>query len=276
MFVMNLLAPVLLLLALSGCSSEVVNSFIQTCPKFFANPEGIVSPPTIFAGYNYKQICQIRASVYEYATLYDTANRIPIYSAYKFESLSNCERQTDWYIEPQLDNASARREMALETNKTLLQNQAVNKDYANRKTFGLDIGHLAPIFRGLACSDATFTLTNAAPQNSIFKKGKWKATEIYVAVLLKQKCSMYDSYVVTGVVPGSVWLNNRVNVPNYVWIGYCCLANNRQTKLSGGFIGRNADLPVSPVNLKELEKYLSQFYMKPFYVFGGRCYLPGE
>ncbi|KAL7846050.1 hypothetical protein AOLI_G00242420 [Acnodon oligacanthus] len=209
--IMVLLAPVLLLLALSGCSSEVVNSFTQTCPQFFAKPGGTLSPPTVFKGNNYKQICQVLENTYEYATLYDTTNRIPVYSAYKFNGLMQCTRLNNWYIEPQLEQITNSKKMAPESSVTNIQNQAVNEDYANS---GYDRGHLAPVLHATSqsCSDATFTLTNAAPQNKSFNRGQWRVKEEAVAETLQKKCKGNSAYIVTGVVPGTDEMKSKERV----------------------------------------------------------------
>ncbi|XP_036413707.1 endonuclease domain-containing 1 protein-like [Colossoma macropomum] len=267
---MILLAPVLLLLALSGCSSKVVNSFIQTCPDFFANPGGTLSPPTVFRGNNYKQICQIRGNTYGYATLYDTANRIPVYSAYKFDGLMQCTRLNNWYIEPQLEQITNSPKMAPESSVTKIQNQAVNEDYDNS---GYHRGHLAPVYHATSqsCSDATFTLTNAAPQDSSFNTGQWRKTEKDVAETLGEKCKGNSAYIVTGVVPGPDKLNNRVRIPSHFWSAYCCLDNNLKVKAARGFIGENENDPVQEMSIKTLNRNLSDLYGKVFRVFGGNC-----
>ncbi|XP_036413405.1 endonuclease domain-containing 1 protein-like [Colossoma macropomum] len=270
---MNLLTPVLLLLALSGCSSEVVPDFTQTCRAFFANPAGTQSPPTVFPGNNYKQICQVRYNTYEYATLYDTANRIPVYSAYKFEGIKDCDRSDNWYIEPQLEDRDNEAEMAPESSMLQIDNQAVNEDYDNS---GYDRGHLAPVYhaRSPSCSDATFTLTNAAPQDRSFNRGQWRKTERDVAHTLNQKCLPNSAFIVTGVVPdyNKPPLKNRVRIPGYFWTAYCCLDNNLQVKAARGFIGENRNIPVKEMSVSDLDAVLTILYgNRPFSVFGGRC-----
>ncbi|KAI4895948.1 hypothetical protein NFI96_018483 [Prochilodus magdalenae] len=270
---MKLLAPVLLLLALSGCSSEVVNSFTQTCNQFFASPGGALSPPTVFTGPNYQQICQVRVNTYEYATLYDTANRIPVYSAYKFEGLKQCTRTSSWYIEPQLEGMSYPKTMSSESSVASTQHQASNTDYDKS---GYDRGHLAPVYhaRTQTCSDATFTLTNAAPQNPSFNRGQWRKTEKAVADDLKNKCLPNSAYIVTGVVPDyqTPPLKNRVRIPSHFWTAFCCLDNNLQKIISGGFIGENKKVAVQGKTVTALEGQLTGLYGQAFRIFGGNCY----
>ncbi|KAF4074884.1 hypothetical protein AMELA_G00228370 [Ameiurus melas] len=190
---MKLLSVVLLLLPLSLCLAEVVNDFIVSCPEFFANPNGVVSPPTGFIGSQYKQICQTLNNTAEFATLYDTTYKIPVYSAYRFTGLKNCTRRTGkWLIEPQLENGTLGPNMDTESTlrkrRVLVLNQSVNADYVGSH---FDRGHLAPVYHAnsQSCSDATFTLTNAAPQNPTFNKRWFHNAEKIVANDLNMNCT---------------------------------------------------------------------------------------
>lgn len=83
---------------LSGGSAEVVRDFREKCADIFANG----ASPTILHGHQYKQICQTLKKKVYYATLYDTDNKIPVYSAYKFNKAIRCQRKHVWCIEPQV------------------------------------------------------------------------------------------------------------------------------------------------------------------------------
>ena len=99
-FIMKLLVSVFLLLALSyPATAEVVTSF-ATCNKFFFKGQPPIGP----TGDQYKKICQkkTQAGGYEYATLYDTSNKIPVYSAYEFVGYARCGRKDKWFIEPKV------------------------------------------------------------------------------------------------------------------------------------------------------------------------------
>lgn len=96
---MKLLVPAFLLLALGHlATAEVVQSF-GTCSNFFF----MHTPPTGPSGSDYRRICQKRTYTdgYEFATLYDTSRKIPVYSAYKFQKHGSCKSNA-WYIEPQV------------------------------------------------------------------------------------------------------------------------------------------------------------------------------
>ncbi|XP_016119071.1 endonuclease domain-containing 1 protein-like, partial [Sinocyclocheilus grahami] len=183
---------------LSGGSAEVVRDFREKCADIFANG----ASPTILRGDQYRQICQTLKNKVYYATLYDTNNKIPVYSAYKFNKEMKCERKNIWCIEPQLDDPEKGPNM-VPGHSRQSSNQAVSDDY---KHSGFDKGHLVPVYMASSqdCSDATFTLTNAAPQNLHFNRGKWRILEEKIAKELTERClsKKNTAYIVTGVVPG--------------------------------------------------------------------------
>ena len=107
------LIALLLLGLVSLVEGEVVKSFASSCPDFFIKDQNNkpVSPTVLVSRKRdkngkpiprYKQICQKYENKYRYATLYDTHNRIPVYSAYKFTGYTQLTRRTTWMIEPQV------------------------------------------------------------------------------------------------------------------------------------------------------------------------------
>uniref|UniRef100_A0A8C7DWW4 Uncharacterized protein n=1 Tax=Naja naja TaxID=35670 RepID=A0A8C7DWW4_NAJNA len=76
-------------------TGEVVQSFSQ-CHQFFLNG----TPPNVVPE-KPARICQKYNNKYHFATMYDKSRRIPIFSAYKYESGSG-RRPTVWMIEPQV------------------------------------------------------------------------------------------------------------------------------------------------------------------------------
>ncbi|KAK2908563.1 hypothetical protein Q8A67_004400 [Cirrhinus molitorella] len=172
LFNMMLVLHVLMLWLLSNGSGKVVLDFESECGQYFANRKS----PTQLPGSQYKQICQTLNNVDYYATFYDTKNKIPVYSSYKFEGLKDCTRQNKWYIEPQLDDNNASSNMEFENDVKIPGlgiHQALNRDYNIPK---YDRGHLVPVYQAQSqsCADATFTLTNAAPQDLSFNRGQWR------------------------------------------------------------------------------------------------------
>ncbi|XP_062278072.1 endonuclease domain-containing 1 protein-like [Scomber scombrus] len=271
---MKLLVSAFLLLALGYlATAEVLPSSFQKCNNFFLKKQ----PPTGPAGPQYKKICQKRdpAAGYEFATLYDTNLRIPIYSAYEFQSKGSCSRT--WYIEPQLDDPTKGPEMVSEDKVTKPprgDNQALNGDYP-----GTDYvkGHLVPVRHrnAQACSEATFTLTNVAPQNRKFNQGAWSTQKGKVSDDLTDNCLNrgFHAYIVTGVVPGNnPPINGRVNIPDYFWSAYCCVNNNNVHQLSGAYYGKN-DITntVATTTVANLNAMLQGVYGTGFSVFGNNC-----
>ncbi|XP_016135134.1 endonuclease domain-containing 1 protein-like [Sinocyclocheilus grahami] len=253
-----LLLRVLMLSLLSGGSARVVQNFEIECGQFFANRKS----PTTFAEPQYRQICQTLSNVPYYATFYDTGKKIPLYSAYKFKGLMDCTRQDKWYIEPQLDDNNASPDMKFEKDvkkQGLGIHQALNDDYKNS---GFDRGHLAPVYQAesQSCADATFTLTNAAPQNLSFNRGQWRKLEENIAIFLNSECKLYTVYIVTGVVPGASQIKNRVNVPSHFWTAYCCLDNNKKCQFSKGFIGENKNITPKEKTVNDLKTELAKLY----------------
>lgn len=149
------------------------------------------------------------------------------------------------------------------------ENQALNKDYYRS---GFDRGHLAPVYHANSqeCADATFTLTNAAPQNPSFNRVEWRLLEKRIANDLNITCAEYNVYIVTGVVPDyDQKINNRVIVPSHFWTAYCCLDQNNRCAHSGGAIGINDNNGyVTPImTVAELETALEQLYGTAFTLF---------
>ncbi|KAK9980595.1 hypothetical protein ABG768_000188 [Culter alburnus] len=257
---MTLHLHVLMLFLLSVGSARVVPDFEKECGQFFAGGKS----PTTFTGSQYKQICQNLNNRYYYATYYDTYNRIPVYSAYKFEGIMDCTRQNNWYIEPHLDDDKAGPSMASEGSVDIKLrgiHQALNGDYVKS---GFHRGHLAPVYQAQPqdCTDATFTLTNAGPQNSSFNQGQWRVLEENIAKALSEQClpKKYSVYIVTGVTPGTSKLKNRVNVPSHFWTAYCCLDQNNRCQISRGFIGVNENITPQNITVNDLKKELANLY----------------
>ncbi|ROI62428.1 Endonuclease domain-containing 1 protein [Anabarilius grahami] len=264
LFIMTLLLHVLMFSLLSGGLAEVVQNFEQECGQFFANGKS----PTTFTGSQYEQICQTLNNVAHYATLYDTHNRIPVYSAYKFEGIKKCNRLNKWHIEPQIDDNEAGLSMAFQWNvRCRGERQALNRDYVNS---GFHRGHLAPVYqaRSQDCADATFTLTNVAPQNPSFNSGKWWNVEETLAKDLERLIFCKHIYIVTGVVPGTCQIKQRVNVPSHFWTAYCCLDHKNRCLPSGGVIGTNDNKSnITRMTVAVLEEELQNLYRTTFRVF---------
>ncbi|XP_067291801.1 endonuclease domain-containing 1 protein-like [Pseudorasbora parva] len=260
----------LLLFLLLPCLalSEVGNDFSKCSLKgFFLNNEPPRFTPSLSST---KHICQCLKDEngevkYLYGTLYNTAWKIPVYSAYKFGSAST-GRCDAWYIEPQLDGVADPCMAPKGRNKAIGVNQALNRDYVDS---GYDRGHLYPVQHtdNPISMLATSTLTNAAPQDPDFNQGAWKNHEKDVINLLK-KCK--KAYVVTGVVPDPIEnINNRVTVSKYYWRATCCQDNNDKFK-GQGYYGPDDKGEVVPLSITGLQKALADVYgLKKVVIFPG-------
>ena len=103
---MKLIALMLLGLV-SLVEGEVVDSFADSCPEFFIKDQNNRPvTPTVLVSRDqnekpiYRQICQKYKGRYRYATLYDTHNRIPVYSAYLYTGYAKVKPKSTWMIEP--------------------------------------------------------------------------------------------------------------------------------------------------------------------------------
>lgn len=87
-----------LLMASTLVSATVSNSF-RYCIHFFY----MQTPPVGIRGTSLRKICQKYKDTLHYATLYDSSQRLPLYSAYVFKK-SDGKRKMDtpWMYEPQV------------------------------------------------------------------------------------------------------------------------------------------------------------------------------
>jgi len=158
------------------------------------------------------------------------------------------------------------------------RNQAINMDYRNT---GFDRGHLNPNF--YHCDEArtaTFTLTNAVPQNACFNELMWYALENESKKIMKSMCNFAGAtrFFVTGTIPSRKRIPNmeidleadssrdynRVSVPSHMWTAACCDSSAAsqpaitQKGFSFGYLGENkADGSVEVLSIRELENAIS-------------------
>lgn len=95
-----------LLLMTSLLGGASVASTFRGCDRFFY----LRTPPAGMPGSNLKRICQRYANEERYATLYDGARRLPLYSAYVFKKSDGKRRMdTPWMYEPQVERLNVTR-----------------------------------------------------------------------------------------------------------------------------------------------------------------------
>ncbi len=105
----------LLVLSIDPTAAEVVES-MSDCAEFLLNktPPHV---PRILEGGNilnperYKPICQTLNYKRHFVTLYDTENKIPVFSAYKYKGDDGSKRpgRPRWNIEPQVCSKTNKR-----------------------------------------------------------------------------------------------------------------------------------------------------------------------
>ncbi|KAM9400096.1 endonuclease domain-containing 1 protein-like isoform 4-T5 [Salvelinus alpinus] len=254
MGVLNHLSTLLLLSLLPPALSHVVEKFsdVPDCEKFFLegttpNLPGILVDGTVQDQNRYKPICQKFNNIYRFATLYDTTNRIPVFSAYTFTGPPTDRRPYQrWMIEPQLNGENNSPEMENDSKEIEYQHQAGDNDYNNSiPNKGVNRGHLFPNSHAhdLDTQKSTFTLTNIVPQVVSFNGGSWNDMECKVKMTLKLNCKdandQIKAYVVTGAVPNNTKLNKRVNIPDLMWTAYCCYNNKMKQWVAQAHWGRN-------------------------------------
>ncbi|ROI16516.1 Endonuclease domain-containing 1 protein [Anabarilius grahami] len=270
MFVLALLTCIML--RAFSAQAKVVPSFKECEEFFFKNkePEGMDQ--------NTIKICQMykegESTHSYYATLYSVHDRIPIYSAYRFDyaCIKAVGRTNIWHIEPQISQSENQHEyMVRETqnNKnTYKSNQATSSDYSDT---GYDRGHLNPnSFQYSNGRKATFTLTNAAPMNPCFNQKHWNKWERTLRSFLVNTAFRAKVYIVTGTVPNaniripqreSSEDPERVTVPSHIWTAVCFEHQDSTESFSFGFIGQNQlEGGISLMNISELNNQLSRLY----------------
>ncbi|XP_018408443.1 PREDICTED: endonuclease domain-containing 1 protein [Nanorana parkeri] len=188
---------------------EAEDGFAE-CNDFFLQG----NPPHGFSDPTHARICQRYQGDKQFATLYSTEHKIPLYSAFLYrEGASSMEG--DWLLEPQLDDSKSSLDEATKGSEQiegLGTNQALEEDYASSDYQPSPLFHRAPAL-----------LTNTVPLPQNFKE-KW-ATD--VDQLLKEKlvpqCGNGGNlHIIVGAVPSSNKMKDKVSIPEYVWLAAFC------------------------------------------------------
>ncbi|XP_051256030.1 uncharacterized protein LOC127363527 [Dicentrarchus labrax] len=239
----------LLLLSIVPTVAEVVGS-MSDCAGFLLEETpphipGILEGGNILNQNRYKPICQTLNNNRSFVTLYDTENKIPVFSAYKYIGKSNIPRPTaPWNIEPQLENKSNDKNMKRANEKKIYYYQAGNTDYSNSR--GFNRGHLFPSSYASTKNDkiSTFTLTNAVPQDILFNSGSWANMESCIRCVLHEYCinnnDNREGFLVTGAQPSTNnFLNNKINIPSMLWSAFCCYSTRARRWLASAHWEQN-------------------------------------
>ncbi|KAL6489697.1 hypothetical protein MHYP_G00000420 [Metynnis hypsauchen] len=274
------LLPLLACVLLGALSAQakVVSTFDE-CKNFFykgVEPQGMDQ--------NAVKICQKYggSSSSHYATLYSTYHRIPLYSAYTFNSGGESIGQPLWFIEPQVSGFNEEK-MSPESrfnSDAIKRKQAVNSDYSHT---GYDRGHLNPqSFQRDEGRKATFTLTNAAPMDPCFNRIYWSWWESMLKKLLNIMLS--TAYLVTGTVPDPAFRIpqreystsdlQRVTVPSHVWTAVCFEHPFvEEESFSFGYMGPNKpDGKIELMTVPAMNVMLTELYKNPVRIFTDDCF----
>ncbi|XP_077961538.1 uncharacterized protein LOC144410214 isoform X2 [Gasterosteus aculeatus] len=245
----RLLAPAaLLLLSIVPTVTEVVRS-MSDCKGYFLNDAppnipGILEGGNILDQNRYKPICQTWENETRFVTLYDTVNKIPVFSAYRYRGHESGRRKVPWKIEPQLEDVNANKNM-MRCEENAYEHQAADDNYKRQEIY--DRGHLFPNSYALREDDksSTFTLTNIVPQVGTFNKGSWNKMEKCIKCVLDEYCkdnnNKPEGFLVTGAQPGNGRMNNIVNVPSALWSAFCCYSRSEGQWLASAHWGENVE-----------------------------------
>uniref|UniRef100_A0A8C2K6A4 Si:ch211-133n4.10 n=1 Tax=Cyprinus carpio TaxID=7962 RepID=A0A8C2K6A4_CYPCA len=262
---------VLLVLGFPFIMTEVVDSF-SSCSAFFFKEKPPVIKDILVESVSrdnnrYKLIC------HRYATLYDTKNKIPVFSAYKYTGKGNFETpKRKWKTDQQV--------MFL---KEHCAYQACKEDYVNVQQ--LSHGHILPMSYAadVETAKSTCILTNIVPQKESFNTGSWCRMEQKVKKLMDSHCrdekdrNKIMAYVLTGAVPSKTdVLNNKVNIPSHMWTAFCCYNSESNKWVSQTHWAENIDesndkgKAISQKSLKNVQDFLKSNY-KETILFNGEC-----
>ncbi|XP_053272385.1 endonuclease domain-containing 1 protein [Pleuronectes platessa] len=277
---MPFLLPLLALLLLSAAPTvtEVVTS-MSDCDQYFLNQKppkigGILEGGKILDQNQYKPICQTLNNLRTFVTLYDTTNKIPVFSAYKYTG--NTAETPPWMIEPQLEEINLNKNMKIEEEGKCYINQAINTDYTDNQVFIK--GHLLPFSYGSNENgkNSTYTLTNSVPQVISFNSGSWSRMETCVKCVLDKYCKdanrKTEGFVVIGARPSNnIRLNDKVNIPSMLWSAFCCYSSKQNKWLAGAHWGKNIEDGGPVLQTKTLDE-LHQELGEPSEAFpGSQC-----
>ncbi|XP_043074279.1 endonuclease domain-containing 1 protein-like [Puntigrus tetrazona] len=272
---------VLLVIDFPIIKTEVVNSF-EKCKNYFLNEQppvipGILNNSDSTGNNRYKQICQKYKNAYRFATLYDTENKIPVFSAYIYEGKKeNFTRPNPkWMIESELESPVA--EMTVLT----CANQAIREDYRNN-SYNVDRGHLFPSCHAAnkVTAKSTFTLTNVVPQKISFNGGSWSRMEEKTKNIMDtciNSNNNVSAHVLTGAIPGEIKLNKKVNIPLYLWMAFCCYNKTEEKWVSQAYWAENIEenpvdeKTIEQKSVRELQNFFNETWVPNVQLFDNYC-----
>ncbi|XP_067282369.1 endonuclease domain-containing 1 protein-like [Pseudorasbora parva] len=275
LFIVSVLA-VQLALRFPFAISEVLETFTK-CKDFFYKEQ----PPVISGildsrslNNRYKIICQKYQNVYTFATFYNTENRIPVFSAYKYSGKRSPRKRIRWMVESQLDPP-------VDDMTVPYANQAINEDY-NNIHYKVNRGHLFPCSYAAdeLSASSTFTMTNIVPQKITFNNGSWNRMEREAMDIMNKNCIGSNdvlAHVLTGAIPGNNKLNGKVNIPSFMWMAFCCYNSTGNALFSQAYWAPNVEEDINKgktmdkKSLQDLQAFLSQQLKTKVQLFNNNC-----
>ncbi|CAI5773361.1 domain-containing 1 [Podarcis lilfordi] len=228
------------------------------CDGFFYQrtpPEGLPGQ----SGDQHVKICQKYNQEPRFATLYSTRDRIPLYAAFLYTGGGQSGEER-WLVEPQIDDPENGLEgMMPEVEVTgsvdnLGSKQAVTADYVDS---GYERGQLNP--SSLHNGDheiATYTLTNAVPLTPpLHEIWHWEIESLVGEALAPHCDNGKGLYLVSGAIPSTLKVKDKVSVPESLWLAACCDDGSKTWSL--GFIKQaTAENRLEDLTVEALEKTL--------------------
>ncbi|XP_032075150.1 endonuclease domain-containing 1 protein [Thamnophis elegans] len=233
------------------------------CDAFFYGQ----APPVGFPAEQVAKVCQKYRGEPRFATLYSTREKVPLFAAFRYtpgeaagQEEQEEEQEARWLVEPQIDDPGNKQEEMMpeaeiaEALEHLGRNQALMADYADS---GYERGNLNPSC--LHKDDhhvATHTLTNAVPLSPPFQElWHWEVEQLVIHSLAPNCENGKDLHLLSGAIPSSLKVKDKMAVPKSVWLAACC--DNGAETWSVGFIKEaNAESRLEDLTLEALEKKL--------------------
>jgi len=192
------------------------------------------------------RLCQnIAGKPHKFATLYDIPTGIPVYSAYignRSPDKTHHDRPDSRKRWPRLAKSlcfdgdfdseksyASRIDHVYHSDWAFCgKHQTVNDDYlGEHDLIHIDRGHVDPNEinnEDPDAQDTTFTLTNVAPQASIFNEHSWREYECMAREFMMAEHPGKDHYIMSGTHGTLDWMHGKmheVRVPEYYWKAQC-------------------------------------------------------
>ncbi|XP_065137761.1 endonuclease domain-containing 1 protein-like [Paramisgurnus dabryanus] len=251
---------------------------ITTCGDFFFDEKPPVIPGILMNSValndTYKIICQKYENEIRFATLYDTREKIPVFSAYKYIGANNFERpQIPWMIESELEPSGD--EMCKPFTKQARINYWINKTeqaYIPGTLFPMN--HTAD----RETAESTLTLTNSVPLKLRFREGLWSLVEQEIKENMDRNCRDENNnivaYVLTGAVPGGENLK-VVKIPSHMWTAFCCYNSSETVWVSQTYWAENTHnndlINIRLHSLEDLQNFLNEQLGRNIKLFNNNC-----